>query len=237
MASLTASVSNKTVNWQISGLQNPFDTRYYHSAGICLVPFSDGAASISGVVSTINSVTYIAPTPPTYGSRIFQAGPWVTQWVTQDGYTNYSFNSATGAYSHAGVYTTIPVGGSGTLYWVSGSNNDFLSVTSIRGGQMQTTYYESYLISSGSPGQSGSTTISGSYSNADVGSYTIYGFAKIVSNNLFYNASSANITIAGGISIDSPSGWVNATPYIDLPSGWVVPEVWIDLPSGWVKIN
>lgn len=236
MATLSASVSGKTVNWQITGLGYPFDTRQYQSAGLCLVPFSDGASSISGVLDTVYPVTYQAATPPTYGSRLFDSGSPVQVWVAQSGYTGYTFNSSTGQYSYSGSYITLQPNQSGTLYTISGGGT-FLERLVLSGGYATAYWYESYLISPGSPAEIGPYDIYDAFENAPVGTYYIYGWAKLQVNNLYYNAGSYQITVQtdGVVKIDLSSGWVNAVPYIDMPYGWVVPEVWIDTPSGWVK--
>lgn len=142
MATLSAYVSGRTVNWLISGFQNNFNSTYYIAAGITLTPFDDGEIIIVDIVDTV---------------------------YAEDDY----------AYKYIG----------------------------------------------------------GSYENANVGTYTIYGWAQIVSNGLFYNAGTYEITVLEGgiVKVDLVSGFINAVPYIDTPSGWVAPEVWIDTPSGWVK--
>jgi hypothetical protein len=107
----------------------------------------------------------------------------------------------------------------------------------LSGGYATTYWYESYLISSGSPAVIGPYDIYDAFANAPVGTYTLYAWAKLQVNGLYYNAGSYTITVIGDgvVKIDTASGWVNAIPYIDTPSGWVAPEVWIDTPSGWVK--
>jgi hypothetical protein len=195
MATLNANVSGRTVNWEIASLSNPFDTRYYQSAGICLTPFSDGAASISGVVDTVTPVTYVAPTPPTYSIQLVDSGVPVQVWVAQSGWTGYTFNSETGIMTPSGSYITLQPNQTGTLYTITDSGT-FLEIRDMAGGYATTYWYQSYLLYPGSPGVYGSTTINDSYNNADIGTYTIYAWAR-AANGLYYNAGSCSITVGG----------------------------------------
>jgi hypothetical protein len=231
MATLSASVSGRTVTWEISDLNYPFDNRQYSEAGITTEIFTDGVSSLNSslIKDTISATIYV---PPTYSSRLFEEGVPVTIWVEQTGYTGYSFSQSTGIYSYTGSEVTIQPSGSGTIYSISGGGT-FLTKQVISGGLMTTSWYESYISDYGIQGE---TTIVDSYINADYGSYTIFGWAK--HNGSYYNAGSYSITVLNdSIKIDISSNFTGSIPYIDTPTGWVIPEVWVDTPTGWVQLT
>lgn len=234
MAILTASVSGRTVNWQITGLGYPFDTRQYMSAGICMTSFTDGAASISNILDTVYPVTYSSGSSPVYGEKYVSTNYYPAQSI--NGYSSYNFDSSTGQFSNAGILQHYNIGDYGTFYIASGST---LSDCMLSPSSLMIDLYTSYLISSGSPAVIGPYNIGDSFADAPVGKYYIYGWARIQVNGLYYNAGVYEITVLGDgtVKLDTSSGWVNAVPYIDTPSGWVIPEVWIDTPSGWVKAS
>lgn len=191
MATLSASTNGRTVNWTISNLSNKFDSRYYISAGICLTPFSDGAASISDILDTKAAVEY---SPAVYSySLLYQNAVAFTSSIS--GYTNYSFNSATGLFSNAGSSISRNPGDSGTtIYLAAGDElverwtDDDLYIESI---------YASFLAT---PAVEGSTTTSDSYGSAAYGTYTIYAWAK-ANNGLYYNAGSFEITVSDNVIV------------------------------------
>jgi hypothetical protein len=226
MATLSASTNGRTVNWTISGLSNKFDTRYYQQAGICLTPFSDGAASISNVVDTKNATTYQAA----IYSYDYLGEDIISFTSSISGWTSYGFESDTGLFYGAGDYVTLNPGSTNDVIY--SPSMSYLYERWTDGDLYVRSTYRSYLYSAA---VEGSTTVSDTYTSSS-GNYTLYAWAK-ANNGLYYNAGSYTITVIGDgvVKIDTASGWVNAIPYIDTPSGWVVPEVWIDSPSGWVK--
>lgn len=93
----------------------------------------------------------------------------------------------------------------------------------LSGGYATAYWYESYLISPGSPAVTGPYDIYDSFANAPVGTYYIYGWAKLQVNNLYYNAGSYQITVLPDgivIKIGNGSGWDTYIAYIGNGSGW-----------------
>lgn len=218
MATVTASVSGKNVSWQISGLGYPFDTRQYISAGICKTPFADGAASISDVLDTINAVTYYPGSSPYYASELYDSDYYPVSSIS--GYSSYNFNSSTGQYSNAGTVVNVEAGGTGVAYV---SYGDYMRRYALFPTYLIIDLYHSVLISPGYPPVVGPTTIAGSFANAPVGTYYIYGWAKLQVNNLYYNAGSYQITVLPDgivIKIGNGSGWDTYIAYIGNGSGW-----------------
>jgi hypothetical protein len=167
-------------------------------------------------------VTYQAATSPTYGSRLYDQGVPVQVWVAQSGYQGYTFNSSTGQYSYSGSYVTLQPNQSGTLYTISGGGT-FLERQVLSGGYQTVYWYESYVINYGSPAVVGDYNIYDSYSNAAIGTYTLYSWARLQVNNLYYSAGTTTITVLGDCSINIKMGnnWHQAYPYIHINGVWV----------------
>jgi hypothetical protein len=234
MATLSASVSGRTVTWSITNLESNFDTNSYLSAGICLNSFSNGASSISGVVDTVTPVTYVAPTPPTYSLQLVDSGGPVQLWVAQSGWTGYTFDSEIGVMTPSGSYITLQPNQTGTLYTITGGGT-FLTIQDMAGGYVTSYWYESYLLYPGDPGVHGVKYIENeNYTNADIGTYTIYGFAR-AKNGLYYNAGSYSITVLGNgaATIRINNILIKAYPYIRKNGIWMPTQAYIRSGDTW----